>query len=135
MKKTENIDSIFEKYYQNKIVFLEKIQFSDIFLDINFYQICLKKIWKVQELTTYLLDVYSQKQENLLFNEYWILLPKLENSLEMLEHKAREKNEEFLRAYAKVINNFTFKFALEFCDDGQINWQKIVKFNSKKTEK
>jgi len=39
---------------------------------------------------------------------------------------------EFLKAYSKVINKFTLKFAQEFCEEGEINWQKIVEFNSKK---
>jgi len=52
--------------------------------------------------------------------------------IEPLGYKAKEKNEEFLKSYAKVINKFTLKFAQEFCEDGEINWQKIVEFNSKR---
>ncbi|MBK8473333.1 MAG: cytosolic protein [Sphingobacteriales bacterium] len=55
--------------------------------------------------------------------------------IEPLGHKAKEKNEEFLKAYAKVVNQFTLKFAQDFCDDGVINWQKIVEFNSKRKPK
>jgi len=55
--------------------------------------------------------------------------------IEPLGHEAKEKNEEFLKAYSKVINQFTLKFAQEFCDDGEINWLKIVEFNSKKKVK
>ena len=55
--------------------------------------------------------------------------------IEPLGHKAKEKNEAFLKAYSKVINKFTLAFALEFCDDGEINWKKIVEFNSKKSKK
>lgn len=57
------------------------------------------------------------------------------NIIEPFGHKAQEKNEEFMRAYAKVINTFTLKFAQEFCDDGTINWEKIIAFNSKKQVK
>ncbi|MEY3220565.1 MAG: hypothetical protein RIT27_1922 [Pseudomonadota bacterium] len=52
--------------------------------------------------------------------------------IEPLGYKAKEKNEEFLKSYAKVINKFTLKFAQEFCEDGEINWQEIIKFNSKR---
>jgi len=52
--------------------------------------------------------------------------------IEPLGYKAKEKNEEFLKSYAKVINKFTLKFAQDFCEDGEINWQKIVKFNSQR---
>lgn len=55
--------------------------------------------------------------------------------VEPLGHKAKEKNEEFMRAYSKVINKFTLAFAQEFCVDGEIDWNKIVAFNSKKTIK
>jgi len=55
--------------------------------------------------------------------------------IEPLGHQAKEKNEEFLKAYAKVVNQFTLKFAQDFCDDGVINWQKIVEFDSKREPK
>ena len=52
--------------------------------------------------------------------------------IEPLGYKAKEKNETFLEAYSTVINKFTLKFAQEFCENGKINWQKIVEFNSKR---
>lgn len=68
--------------------------------------------------------------------EFWELISDSEtlytDIIEPLGHQAKEKNEEFLKAYAKVINQFTLKFAQEFCEEGEINWQKIVEFNSKK---
>ena len=50
--------------------------------------------------------------------------------IEPLGHKAKQKNEEFIEAYAQIINEFTFEFGKDFCDDGKINWEKLVKFNS-----
>lgn len=50
--------------------------------------------------------------------------------VEPLGHKAKEKNEEFVEAYSKLINNFTFEFGKEFCKNGVINWTSLVKFNS-----
>ncbi|MEK7448528.1 MAG: PmeII family type II restriction endonuclease, partial [Planctomycetota bacterium] len=50
--------------------------------------------------------------------------------VEPLGHKAKEKNEEFLEAYSKLINNFTFEFGKVFCKDGVINWTALVRFNS-----
>jgi hypothetical protein len=52
--------------------------------------------------------------------------------IEPFGHKAKERNEAFLVSYSKVINTFTLKFAQDFCDDGSINWRKIVEFNSQK---
>jgi len=52
--------------------------------------------------------------------------------IEPLGHKAKEKNEEFLEAYSQIINRFTIGFAEEFCIDGKINWEALVKYNSSK---
>jgi hypothetical protein len=52
--------------------------------------------------------------------------------VEPLGHKAKEKNDEFQKAYAQIINNFTSEFSKEFCTKGHIDWQKIVELNSKK---
>ncbi|BAQ64482.1 PmeII family type II restriction endonuclease [Geminocystis sp. NIES-3709] len=70
--------------------------------------------------------------------EFWYFISENENLyidiIEPLGHKAKEKNEAFLVAYAKVINKFTFNFVQEFCDEGMINWEKIVRFNSQKSQ-
>jgi len=50
--------------------------------------------------------------------------------IEPLGHKAKEKNEEFMDEYARIITNFTVEFASEFCEEGKINWVKLVEFNS-----
>ena len=50
--------------------------------------------------------------------------------IEPLGHKAKEKNQEFSEAYAELVNRFTIEFGQEFCDNGRINWEKLVKFNS-----
>lgn len=50
--------------------------------------------------------------------------------IEPLGHKAKEKNEEFLKAYSKLINRFTFEFGRDFCIDGEIRWDALVKYNS-----
>lgn len=53
--------------------------------------------------------------------------------IEPLEYKAKEKNEEFAKKYAKMINKFTKSFAVDFCDDeGEIDWDKLLEYNSGK---
>lgn len=47
-------------------------------------------------------------------------------------YKAKQKNDEFIYAYSQIINNLTFEFSKNFCDNGIINWDKLVKFNSGK---
>ena len=49
-----------------------------------------------------------------------------------LGYKAKEKNDEYMESYSKVINRFTSSFSKLFCNkDGSINWSKLVSFNSK----
>lgn len=51
--------------------------------------------------------------------------------IEPLAYKAKEKNEEFLETYSKIVNQFTIEFGQKFClKDGTIDWPKLVKFNS-----
>ncbi len=51
--------------------------------------------------------------------------------VEPLGHKAKEKNDEYLQSYSQMINKFTKEFSNSFCsDNGEIDWQKLVRFNS-----
>jgi len=51
--------------------------------------------------------------------------------IEPLGFKSKEKNEEFIEAYSRIINLFTKEFATDFCTtDGDIDWEKLVQFNS-----
>jgi hypothetical protein len=51
--------------------------------------------------------------------------------IEPLGHKAKERNDDFIESYAKMINKFIKEFTIEFCkEDGEIDWEKLVKFNS-----
>jgi hypothetical protein len=54
--------------------------------------------------------------------------------IEPLGHKAKEKNNDFLQSYSQMINKFTREFTQDFCkDSGEIDWAKLVRFNSGKT--
>lgn len=50
--------------------------------------------------------------------------------IEPIGYRAKQKNEEFLESYAQIINKLTLEFSQNFCDDGKINWVKLVKYNS-----
>ncbi len=51
--------------------------------------------------------------------------------IEPLGHKAKEKNDEFIISYSKMINLFTKEFSDTFCmKDGSIDWEKLVRYNS-----
>jgi len=47
-----------------------------------------------------------------------------------LEYKAKEKNDQFLKAYSQIINLFTAYFNKNFCTNGIIDWDKLVRYNS-----
>ena len=54
--------------------------------------------------------------------------------IEPLGHRAKEKNQQFMQEYAKVVNKFTAEFIGKYCDaEGNILWEEIVKFNSADT--
>lgn len=53
--------------------------------------------------------------------------------IEPLGHQAKEKNDDFYKSYAQMINKFTKEFSNDFCNkSGEIDWVKLVKFNSGK---
>jgi hypothetical protein len=47
-----------------------------------------------------------------------------------LGYSTREKNEEFQKEYAQIINRFTIELSEKFMTDGRIDWDALVKFNS-----
>lgn len=52
------------------------------------------------------------------------------NIIEPIGYKAKQKNEEFTENYAQIVNKLTLEFSQKFCDDGKINWAKLVEYNS-----
>lgn len=51
--------------------------------------------------------------------------------IEPLGHKAKEKNDDFIKSYSNRINIFIKEFTNSFCkENGEIDWEKLVKFNS-----
>lgn len=51
--------------------------------------------------------------------------------IEPLGHQAKERNDDFMKSYARMINKFTKEFADTFCkSNGDIDWDKLVRFNS-----
>jgi len=54
--------------------------------------------------------------------------------VEPLGFLAKEKNDEYLKSYAQKINIFTKELANDFFkDNGEIDWNKLLEFNSKGT--
>lgn len=68
--------------------------------------------------------------------QFWELISGNDNLyieiIEPLGHKAKDKTEEFVISYSQIINKFTQEFSEDFCDNGIINWEKLVAFNSSK---
>lgn len=51
--------------------------------------------------------------------------------IEPLGHNSQEKNDDFVKSYSQMVNKFTKEFSNSFCkDDGEIDWDKLVRFNS-----
>lgn len=54
--------------------------------------------------------------------------------VEPLGHLAKERNDDFLRSYSQMINKFTIDFGEKFCKENKdIDWEKLVRFNSANT--
>jgi len=53
------------------------------------------------------------------------------NLIEPIGYKAKQKNDEFTESYAQIINKLTFEFSQKFCNNGKIDWAKLVEYNSK----
>jgi hypothetical protein len=54
--------------------------------------------------------------------------------IEPLGHKAKDRNNDFIEAYSKRINKLTLEFGKFFCrENGDIDWDSLVKFNSSTT--
>ena len=47
-----------------------------------------------------------------------------------LGYKAEQKNDQFMRSYGRVVNQFTSSFMKRFCEDGVIQWEELIRFNS-----
>jgi hypothetical protein len=52
--------------------------------------------------------------------------------VEPLGYRAKERNEEFFAEYSRILNLFTQEFMDDFCVDGRIDWDRLVRFNSGK---
>lgn len=53
--------------------------------------------------------------------------------IEPLGHKSKERNDEFVKSYSKMLNQFTRDFINDFCKhNGDIDWEKLVILNSGK---
>ncbi|MFH0774239.1 MAG: PmeII family type II restriction endonuclease [bacterium] len=52
--------------------------------------------------------------------------------IEPIGHRAKQKNEDFLHAYSQIVNKLTLEFAQNFCNNGIISWEKLIKYNSGK---
>ena len=67
--------------------------------------------------------------------EFWTFISGNDNLyldiIEPLGTKAKERNCDFQKLYIQMINKFTRQFLNEFCfDNGEIDWKKLVVFNS-----
>jgi len=51
--------------------------------------------------------------------------------IEPIGYRAKEHNEQFYREKSRVVNRYSKQFLDEFClENGEINWNKLVEFNS-----
>lgn len=66
--------------------------------------------------------------------EFWMFVSSNENLyleiIEPLGRRAKERNDSFQAEYGRILNLFTGEFLRDFCQEGVIGWQELVRFNS-----
>jgi len=66
--------------------------------------------------------------------EFWYFISGDKNLytdiIEPLGHQAKQRNQRYEEELAVVINKFTAEFSNQFCRDGRIDWNELVRFNS-----
>lgn len=66
--------------------------------------------------------------------EFWYFISGNENLctdiIEPLGHQAKQRNQRYEEELAVVINKFTAEFSNDFCREGRIDWNALVRFNS-----
>jgi hypothetical protein len=86
-------------------------------------------------------DAQHRKRKGLYWKlcgqDFWHFISGNENLyteiIEPLGHQAKQQNEQFQEAYARIINKFTLQFAQNFCKpDGAIDWEMIIKLVSER---
>ena len=50
--------------------------------------------------------------------------------IEPIGYEAKKHNDNFIRKKNEIINSFTKDFLNEFCNNGVIDWNKLVEYNS-----
>ncbi len=77
---------------------------------------------------------YVRGARKVVGQNFWYFISGDENLytdiVEPLGYKARQHNEKFVKEKARVVNLFTQEFIKDFCIDGNIDWQRLVEFNS-----
>lgn len=134
-----------DEYYRNRSERLRVAGLNDLLPFINPYALCLESIGEGHAVVEHALDAYLALTEQSIFgdvltgrkprNEDWQELTgdadfylKLIRAMEEYPTAHRRKYD---REYAKAVNRFTKEFLNEFSsEDGTIDWEKLVRFNS-----
>lgn len=85
--------------------------------------------------------VFTPNYLKVVGQSFWFLISDNENLytdiIEPIGYKAQEKNQAYLESRSALLNKLTIEFSGSFCKpNGSIDWEKLVRFNSKNlTEK
>jgi type II restriction endonuclease EcoO109I-like protein len=110
-------------FHQKRISSLDSLSLSKVFRRKNPYLFKAKYVLTAEQIVKGLVDAHISSNEPNLYIDI----------IEPLGFKAKTKNDEFLKSYAQMINKFTREFNNQYCKpNGNIDWEKLVKFNSSK---
>lgn len=78
--------------------------------------------------------VYHKGYLKVTGQSFWYLISHNENLytdiVQPLGYRAKQHNDDYLKQKSRIVNTFTKKFMDDFCYDGEIDWIKLVEFNS-----
>lgn len=115
---------------------LEELKLDQMLKRKNPYLFRAKNLLHASDLIKTFLDAHLSSQEETIFGQFLEGLVIFVNAdlyteiIEPLGHRAKERNEEFSENYNRVMNKFSESFMKRFCEDGRIQWQKLLHFNS-----
>ncbi|MDR3301880.1 MAG: hypothetical protein LBT01_05020 [Spirochaetaceae bacterium] len=139
------VDENISIYFNKLICLLDDLNFAELIDAINPYIFCMNGHSVAGEVVDELFEKWLAAHKEQIFQDWFhdlsVYIRNIGGNatiytdiIEPLGHKAKEKNDDFHEKYAGMLNRFTKEFIELFCDsNGNIEWKKLVEFNSGKS--
>jgi len=136
---TQYVEANIGTFHEKRIKSLDNLKLDKVLKRKNPYLFKAKHTTTSEQIIRGIVDAHIYKGDYFKYcgQEFWAFISGNENLyidiIEPLGNKAKERNDEFQKSYSKMINKFTKEFSNTYCDDnGEIDWEKLVRYNSGK---